>query len=65
MKSIKFRSRLADLIISGTKTATWRLMDDKDLQIGDAISFVNWETGEEFGTGEITHLKIKTLDTLE
>jgi len=65
MKNLKFRPNLADLIIAGEKTATWRLLDDKDLQVNDAISFINWETGEEFGTGIITQLKIKTLGTLE
>ena len=65
MKTLKFRPNLCGQILSGTKTATWRLMDDKNLQAGDEIEFVNWETKETFGTGSITTLKTKTLGTLE
>lgn len=51
-------------ILSGEKTSTWRLFDDKDLRIGDELVFVNKETGEEFGKAKITSMKVKTLGTL-
>jgi hypothetical protein len=65
MKTIKFRPALAQLIIEGKKTTTWRLFDDKDLQAGDVVELVNWETKEVFGhavIAEVDEKKIKDLD---
>ncbi len=64
MKTLKFSADLVSLIRSGTKTSTWRLFDDKDLQVGDEVAFYNKETGEQFGTACITVLTIRTLGTL-
>lgn len=65
MKILKFKPELCKQIVGGTKTSTWRLFDDKDLQLGDNIEFVNNETGESFGTGTIFKLKLTTLGNLE
>lgn len=40
MKTLKFRSHLADLILKGEKDVTWRLFDDKDLTIGDQLELL-------------------------
>ncbi len=64
MKTLKFASHLVQKILSGEKTSTWRLFDDKDLQVGDELIFINKDTGEQFGTAKITSLKVKTLGTL-
>ena len=64
MKTLKFVPHLVTQILSGEKTSTWRLFDDKDLQQGDELLFVNKETGEKFGTAVITSLHSKTLGTL-
>ena len=40
IKSLKFESHLADLILSGQKTTTWRLFDDKDISIGDSLELI-------------------------
>ncbi len=64
MKTLKFAPRLVPKILSGEKTSTWRLFDDKDLQVGDILTFINKETLEEFGTAKVITLKIKTLGTL-
>lgn len=64
MKTLKFRPHLIQQIIDGKKTTTWRLFDDKNLQAGDELIYVNSETGEEFGTAKITDVKIRTLGTL-
>jgi len=37
MKTVKFRDYLVPLVLSGGKTSTWRLFDDKDLSVGDEI----------------------------
>jgi len=64
MKIMKFKPHLCKQILTGEKTATWRLFDDKDLSEGDEIEFMNKETMTIFGRGSITTLRIKTLGTL-
>ena len=64
MKTLKFAPNLIEKILSGEKTSTWRLFDDKDLQVGDELIFINKETLKEFGTAKITSLKVKTLGSL-
>ncbi len=64
MKTLKFTTQLVDKILSGEKTSTWRLFDDKDLTVGDKLIFINKETLEDFGEAIITSLKLKTLGTL-
>jgi len=64
MKTLKFAPDLVEKILAGTKTSTWRLFDDKDLQQGDKLLFLNKETLEEFGTAVITSLYTRTLGTL-
>lgn len=65
MKTLKFTPHLVQKILIGEKTSTWRLFDDKDLQKGDKLVFLNKETNEEFGTAIVTSLHRKTLDSLE
>lgn len=65
MKTLKFTPELCEQILKGKKTATWRLFDDKDLQLGDDLELVNKETGEIIGFAVITSLKLKTLGTLK
>lgn len=65
MKTLKFTPHLAQQILAGEKTSTWRLFDDKDLQEGDEIVFLNKETNEKFGTAIVTSLHKKTLGSLE
>lgn len=54
-------SKLVPLILSGEKTSTWRLFDEKNLQVGDDLLFINKGTGEEFGTAVITSVREKKL----
>lgn len=65
MKTIKFYKDLAEKILAGEKTSTWRLFDDKDLQVGDRVEFVMKETGEKFGEAELTHVEEKNLGDIE
>ena len=61
MKTLKFREKLSKLILSGKKTTTWRLFDDKDLQKGDVVSFVVSETKKEFAQAQLMDVKKMTL----
>lgn len=64
MKILKFTTHLIPLILSGQKTSTWRLFDDKNLSVGDDLEFINKETGESFAKAKIVSIKIKTLGSL-
>lgn len=61
MKTLKFAKNLVPLVLSGEKTATWRLFDDKDLKVGDSLNLINKDTGEEFAKAVITTVKYKKL----
>jgi uncharacterized protein (DUF1697 family) len=64
MKTLKFRKTLGDLILSGSKNTTWRLFDDKDLSVGDRVSFVVWETGEPFAEVTLSDVRETTFGKL-
>ena len=61
MKTLKFKNHLADLILAGDKTVTWRLFDDKDLRLGDKLEFVKADTGIKFAEAEIFDVYEKKL----
>ncbi len=64
MKTLKFKSHLVPKVLSGEKTATWRLFDDKDLQTGDELELVNKDTGEHFANATITDVVEKKIGDL-
>jgi hypothetical protein len=57
MKTLKFLSKFKEGILNGAKTNTWRLFDDKNLQIGDEVAFIDSDTKESFGNGVIIDVK--------
>lgn len=65
MKTLKFRPHLAKMILEGGKTTTWRLFDDKNLQVGNKLNLQNWETGENFASAEILEMQEKKLGELK
>ncbi len=65
MKKLKFRHHLAEEIIAGRKTVTWRLFDDKDLKVGDELELLDWESGEKFAEAEILKVREKRLGEIE
>ena len=64
-KTIKFRDLLVELVQKGEKDSTWRLFDDKDLQVGDEVDLINWNTGEKFADAVLTEVREKQLNKLE
>ena len=64
MKTLKFFPHLIPLILSGEKIVTWRLFDDKNLQVGDEIQFVSSETEEPFARAELIGVTEKTFREL-
>jgi len=61
MKILKFAPDLVPLVLSGEKTSTWRLFDDKDLSVGDDMIFINSGTNEEFAKAKINSVIEKKL----
>lgn len=61
IKTIKFKPHLIKPILDGAKTVTWRLFDDKDLQNGDSLEFINSENGEKFAEAEIVNSQEKKI----
>ncbi|QQR79156.1 MAG: ASCH domain-containing protein [Candidatus Moraniibacteriota bacterium] len=57
MKTLKFTDSLSKLVLSGAKTSTWRMFDDKALSVGDELSFINKSTGEEFAQARIVTVR--------
>ena len=64
MKTLKFNPSLVPLVLSQRKTSTWRLWDDKDLQVGDKVSFLNSKTKEEFAVGKLVEVFEKQFKDL-
>jgi ribonuclease HI len=41
MKKLKLDHELAELVVRGEKTSTWRLFDDKDLTVNDVVEMID------------------------
>jgi ribonuclease HI len=67
MKTLKFDHDQAALILSGDKTSTWRLNDDKNLSVNDTVRFIDKadparpETWKVFGEARIERIIEKRL----
>ncbi len=64
MKTLKFTTSLVPLILSGEKTSTWRLFDDKNLQKSDELIFIEKETGKEFAKAAIVSVSERRFTDL-
>ncbi|MBX4199641.1 reverse transcriptase-like protein [Candidatus Saccharibacteria bacterium] len=68
MKTLKFDHELAQLILNGNKTSTWRLYDDKDLSVDDHIKIIdkvepnNPDSWKVIGQGKVNEVIEKRLD---
>jgi hypothetical protein len=63
-KALKFSKNLIPLIEDGTKTATWRLWDDKDLKVGDKIDFLESGSLRYVVTCKVIKVLEKSLGSL-
>ncbi|MBI2065170.1 MAG: ASCH domain-containing protein [Candidatus Yanofskybacteria bacterium] len=61
MKTLKFKDFKTKWIMDGSKTATMRLFDDKDLGVGDDLELVNSDNGSVFSRAVITEVINKEL----
>ncbi|MBU0708677.1 ASCH domain-containing protein [Patescibacteria group bacterium] len=65
IKTLKFANKdLVQLILSGKKTCTWRLWDDKELTVGDKLTLINRTSGSEFARAKIISVVEKPMRLL-
>lgn len=64
MKLVKFRDYLVPLVLSGQKNSTWRLLDDKQLTVGDKIELREFGKDSSFATAEIIKVVEKPFGEL-
>lgn len=64
LKTLKFKTEHVEPILSGTKRSTWRVLDEKELSVGDHILLVNSDTGEEFGRAVIESVSLSDLSKM-
>lgn len=64
IKTLKFSQDLVPIIESGAKTKTWRLNDDKQLEVGDELQFMSSATSTIFGYGQIEQVVSKRIKDL-
>ena len=63
-KTLKFTTILVPLVLSGEKIMTWRLWDEKNLEAGDIVDFLEKETLTQFATAKLTKVVEKPLGEL-
>ena len=64
MKTLKFKDFKAKWILSGIKTSSMRLFDEKNIQKDDDLELINSDTQEKFANArvvEVVEKKIKDL----
>jgi ribonuclease HI len=64
MKTLKFIAEQIPEIEQGRQTKTWRLFDDKKLDVGDELQFVNSDNATVFGYGMVKEITIKRIKDL-
>jgi ribonuclease HI len=70
VKTLKFQHDLAELILKGEKTSTWRLYDDKDLSVDDVIKIIDKVddkksyTWQVIGTAKVIEVIEKKLSAI-
>jgi len=65
LKAVGFIKDLQEIVLNGSKTITWRLWDDKDLQEGNVFSCVDMVTRAPFAKAKITQVQEKPFKDLK
>lgn len=64
-KTLKFAPKLVRQILAGEKTSTWRVWDEKNLQAGNTVDFINKKTLKKFAQAKLIEVKEKKFKDLE
>lgn len=71
MKKLKLDHELAQMVLAGVKTSTWRLFDDKDLTVNDVVELIDKVDPEQpqawkmIGTGRINRIIEKRVGDIQ
>ncbi|HOR23307.1 ribonuclease HI family protein [Candidatus Saccharibacteria bacterium] len=65
MKTLKFSSDQVENIVNKKYSCTWRLFDDKDLDVDDHLEFIDSGTKKTFGYATITKITIKKIRDID
>ncbi len=65
IKTLKFRSEVVEDITSGRVSKTWRLFDDKRLDVDDILQLINSDTEQFFGYGKVIKITTKHLADID
>gem|GEM_PF-1247333 len=65
MKQLGFAEPLVPLVLSGAKTITWRLFDDKNIQVGDELELASSRTRQPFARARVIKVVEKTFRDLD
>ncbi len=65
IKKLKFEEDLVPAILSGEKTTTFRLYDDKNIQDGDHLILYDKHNGEEIARADVDIVYEKRFGELE
>src|SRR5690348_162937 len=71
MKKLKLEHQLALKVLSGEKTSTWRLFDDKDLTVNDRVELIDKvdpnqpQTWRVIGTAQINRIIEKRVADIQ
>lgn len=63
-KTLKFAPDLVPLVLSGAKTSTWRMWDDKNISGNDVIEFLEYGDNIAFATAQVTSVVEKPFGEL-
>ncbi|MFH1601843.1 MAG: ASCH domain-containing protein [Candidatus Shapirobacteria bacterium] len=63
MEKLRFSDPLPNLVLEGSKNTTWRMDDEKNIEVGDLLSFCR-VNGEEFAKAELFGVKETTFGQL-
>ena len=63
-KTLKFENDLAELILQGKKTTTWRLFDDKNLKEKDVVTLIRRPEMTPFAQAKLVEVIEKLMREL-
>lgn len=63
-KKLRFNKNLVPLVLSGEKYKTWRFWDDKNLQVGDILDFLERPRDSHFATAKVIEVLVKKMSEL-
>jgi hypothetical protein len=64
MKRLRFAEPLPGLVLDGSKDATWRIDDEKEITVNDTLSLCKRTDNSEFAQAEVSWVKMTTFGSL-